>query len=163
MGYRSVRETTYSAGKHLKIKNYLRDPVTKKEYQLSADGSQQTRTFLRVIKDRYNIKTVGFHILSTSRRDIGSFIRYNMPDVRNDYYLIEELRKEIRQNDYALLKNAGRDELYLLPASKQKIEEGELKVDTEMNARAIARNFGKFLNVKKSSRVVLNRFVSLIA
>jgi len=32
-----------------------------------------------------------------------------------------------------------------------------------MNSKQIAREFGKYLNVKKSSRVVLSRFVTLIA
>jgi hypothetical protein len=36
-------------------------------------------------------------------------------------------------------------------------------VKADANAKAIARNFGKYLNVKKTSRVLLNRFVGLIA
>jgi len=162
----SLRHYTYSSGKALKVKNYLRDPITKKEYPLTEKGNEQTRTFLRVIKDRYNIKTVGFHIVSNSRRDIGNFVKNNLPDYQNgtqEFYAVEQLRKDIRSNDYALLTNTGRDELYLLPASKQRIEEGELEVKSDMNAKAIAKQFGKFLNVKKSSRVVLNRFVGVIA
>lgn len=148
-----------------KFKNYIRDPLTKKEYSISDQGHEQTRTFLKIIKDRYNIKTVGFHICSNSRRDIGAFVRYNIPNVSGsqEYYMVEQLRKDIRQNDYALLTDTGRDELYLLPASKQKIEEGELKVAADMNAKTIAKQFGKFLGVKKSSRVVLSRFVGLVA
>jgi len=162
----NLRHFTYSQGKTIKVKNYLRDPITKKEYPLTERGHEQTRTFLRVIKDRYNIKTVGFHIVSNSRRDIGNFVKNNLPDYQNgtqEFYAVEQLRKDIRSNDYALLTNTGRDELYLLPASKQRIEEGELEVKADMNAKAIAKQFGKFLNVKKSSRVVLNRFVGLVA
>jgi hypothetical protein len=163
----SIRDYEYNSmtGRSSQVKNYMRDPITKKEYSLTSDGSQQTRVLLNIIKDRYNIKTVGFHILSNSRRDVGSFIRSNLPQlpITVEYNMVEQLRKDIRQNDFALITNAGRDEMYLLPASKQRIEEGELEVSTAMNSKQIAREFGKYLNVKKSSRVVLSRFVTLIA
>jgi hypothetical protein len=163
----SIRDYEYNSmtGRSSQVKNYMRDPITKKEYSLTSEGPQQTRVFLNIIKDRYNIKTVGFHILANSRRDVGSFIRANMPQlpITVEYNMVEQLRKDIRQNDFALITNAGRDEMYLLPASKQRIEEGELEVSTAMNSKQIAREFGKYLNVKKSSRVVLSRFVTLIA
>jgi hypothetical protein len=38
-----------------------------------------------------------------------------------------------------------------------------MDVKADANAKAIAKNFGKFLNVKKTSRVLLNRFVGLVA
>ena len=163
---RHIRNYGYNNDhKHVKVKNYVRDPITKKEYPLSDNGSEQTRTFLRVIKDRYNIKTVGFHVVSNSRRDIGCFIRDNLPkdSSTNEYYMTEQIRKDIRQNDYCIVPNTGRDEMYLLPASKQKIEEGELEISATANAKTIARQFSKYLGVKKSSRVVLSRFVSLVA
>ena len=148
-----------------KVKNYIRDPQTKKEYALTDNGGEQTRVFLRIIKDRYNIKTVGFHVAHNSRRDIGQFIRDNLPkeNATNEYYMTEQIRKEIRQNDYALIPNTGRDEMYLLAASKQKIEEGDLKIDSTANAKMIAKQFSKYLGVKKSSRVVLSRFVGIMA
>ena len=162
---RRVRETIGGYGEYKRVKNYIRDPLTKKEYPLSMYGYEQTRTFLRIIKDRYAIKTVGFHVCANSRRDISSFIKNNIAGMEknNDYFMIEQLRKDIRQNDYAIVPNTGRDEMYLLPAAKQKIQEGELEVKSNMNSKAIAKQFGKFLNVKKSSRVVLSRFVGIVA
>lgn len=163
---RNIRSYGYNDNhKQVRVKNYVRDPITKKEYPLSDNGSEQTRTFLRIIKDRYNIKTVGFHVVSNSRRDIGCFIRDNLPkeNTTSEYWMTEQIRKDIRQNDYCVVQNTGRDEMYLLPASKQKIEEGDLKIDSTANAKSIAKQFSKYLGVKKSSRVVLSRFVGLIA
>ena len=163
---RNIRQYGYNNdNKQVKVKNYVRDPITKKEYPLGDNGSEQTRTFLRIIKDRYNIKTVGFHVVNNSRRDIGGFIRDNLPkeNQTSEYWMTEQIRKDIRQNDYCIVPNTGRDEMYLLPASKQKIEEGDLKIDSTANAKSIARQFSKYLGVKKSSRVVLSRFVGLIA
>jgi hypothetical protein len=151
-----------------KTVNYIRDPMTNKEYPLTDNGSDQTRLFLRIIKDRYSVKTVGFHVASTDRRSIEAFVAHNIAETANDsvsnrYYLVEQLRKDMRQNSYAMVHNTGRDELYLLPASKQKIEEGDLKIDSTANAKSIAKEFGKFLGVKKTSRVVLNRFIGVVA
>ena len=163
---RNVRSYGYNRdNKQCKVKNYVRDPITKKEYALTDNGSEQSRVFLRIIKDRYNIKTVGFHVVSNSRRDIGCFIRDNLPkeNSTSEYWMTEQIRKEIRQNDYCVVQNTGRDEMYLLPASKQKIEEGALEIDSKANAKSIAKQFSKYLGVKKSSRVVLSRFVSLVA
>jgi hypothetical protein len=77
--------------------------------------------------------------------------------------VIEAWRKEFKQNGFASLKNTGRDDLFLIPQESTKIQEGELEVSAEANSRAIARNFGKYLNVKKTSRVLLNRFIALVA
>lgn len=152
----------------VKTINYVRDPMTNKEYPLTDNGSDQTRLFLKIIKDRYNVKTVGFHVASTDRRSIESFVAHNITDsagknTSDMFYLVEQLRKDMRQHSYAMVHNTGRDELYLLPAFKQKIEEGDLKIDSAANAKSIAKEFGKFLGVKKTSRVVLNRFIGVVA
>jgi hypothetical protein len=155
-----------SAGKRLNRVNYLRDPVTRREYNISGDGTDQTKIFLRIIKDRYNASTIGFHVIRNSQRDMASFIRYNVPECSNgahEYAMIQEIKKDFRTQDFSMLKNAGRDELYLLPASKMETDEGELKVSTEMNSKQIAKQFTKFLDVKKTSRLLLNRFVALVA
>jgi hypothetical protein len=95
-----------------------------------------------------------------------TFVRYNIPTVKNgleQLNLVENFKKQFREKDFALVFGTGRDELYLLPATKLITDEGELKVDTKMNSKQIARQFTKFLDVKKTSRLLLSRFVSLIA
>lgn len=162
---RSMRESVMIGGRYRKTVNYLRDKVTKREYTLSADGSDQTNVFLRVIKHRYDAATIGFHITSSGQRDLDTFVRYNMKVSSGSeaYSITADIKKQFREKDFALLTKAGRDEMYLLPASKQKINDGELVVGTDMNSRQIAKQFTKFMDVKKTSRVLLNRFVSVIA
>ena len=79
------------------------------------------------------------------------------------YTLVESWKKEFRTNGFASVKNTGRDDLFLVPQSSTKIVEGELEVKEDANAKAIAKNFSKFLNVKQTSRVLLNRFVGYVA
>jgi len=166
-GMTNINHQRYnSAGVRCKQVNYLRDPITRREYSISGDGTEQTKVFLRIIKDRYNASTIGFHVIRNSQRDMASFIRYNVPECANgahEYAIIQQIKKDFRTQDFSMLSNAGRDELYLLPASKMETDEGKLTVSTDMNSKQIAKQFTKFLDVKKTSRLLLNRFVSLVA
>ena len=150
--------------KRIKIKNFIKDEVTQKTYEIGRLSGNQTEMILRMIKDRYNISSVGFHICQNRGRDLRCVANSNLPDFNGDIYaLIDSWKKEFRAQGFASVKNTGRDELFLIPQSSTKIQEGEMDVKVDANARAIAKNFGKFLNVKKTSRVLLNRFVGLVA
>lgn len=150
--------------KRIKIKNLIRDEVTQKTYELSRSSNEQTETILRMIKDRYSVALVGFYICENRRRDLSNVLHSNLPSFKGDQYtIIESWRKDFRSQGFASVKNTGRDDLFIIPQSSTKIEEGELDVKQDANAKMIAKNFGKYLNVKKTSRVLLNRFVSLVA
>jgi len=156
---------TMSGGSYRKVVNYLRDPITRREYSMVNDGSKQTAVFLRVIKDRWSAATIGFHVIRNSQREMDQFVRYNM-DVSSGaeaYSIASSIKKQFREKDFAFLENAGRDEMYLLPSNKQAITDGELVVGSDMNSRQLARQLTKFMDVKKTSRVLLSRFVSVVA
>lgn len=150
--------------KRIKQRHFIRDDVTQKTYEISRDSTKQTEAIMRMIKDRYNVSTVGFYICRNHRRDLHSVIRANIPDYNgSEELLIESWRKAFRQDNFASVKNTGRDELFLIPQTATVIQEGELTVDSNAKAQSIARNFSKYLNTKKTSRILLNRFVSLVA
>lgn len=150
--------------KKIKQKHFIRDEVTQKTYQLSRYSGPQTETYLRMIKDRHDIMIVGFYICRNARRDLHSALNSNLPSYAGDVYSqIESWRKDFRNQGFASIKNTGRDDLFLIPQTSTKIIEGDLDVKADANAKVIARDFGKFLNVKKTSRVLLNRFVGYVA
>lgn len=160
----SRSEVVAGTYKRIKVKHFIRDDITQKTYELKRDARCQTETLLRMIKDRYNISSVGFHICENRRRDLSSALQANLPSFQGDKFaVIETWRKDFRANGFASVKNTGRDDLFIIPNSSTKIDEGDLKIDGDANAKVIAKNFGKYLNVKKTSRVLLNRFVALVA
>ena len=160
----SRTEVVDNVYKRIKVKNFIKDEVTQKTYEIGRMSGNQTEMILRMIKDRYNVALVGFHICQNRGRDLRSVANSNLPNYKGDIYsLVETWKKQFRLDGFASVKNTGRDELFLIPQSSTKIQEGELDVKVDANAKAIARNFGKFLNVKKTSRVLLNRFVGLVA
>jgi hypothetical protein len=160
----SRTETVDAVWKRIKIKNLIREEVTQKTYEFSRYSNSQTHTILRMIKDRYNVSLIGFHICENRKNDLRQFLNASLPDYYGDYHsVIETWRKSFRANGFASIPNTGRDELFLIPQSSTVIQEGSLDVEVDANAKAIAKNFGKYLNVKKTSRILLNRFVTLVA
>jgi hypothetical protein len=150
--------------KRVKQKHFIKDEATQKTYELRRDSTVQADVVLRMIKDRYNVSVVGFHICRNHKSELRNVIHANIPNYQGDAYaLIEQWRRDFRNQNFASVKNTGRDELFVIPQTATKIVEGELEVNADANAKSIAKNFGKFLNTKKTSRVLLNRFVSLVA
>jgi len=150
--------------KQIKQKHFIRDEITQKTYELTRYANFQTETYLRMIKDRHNIMVVGFFICRNARRDLQCALNSNLPSFNGDVYSqIESWRKDFRHQGFASIKNTGRDDLFLIPQTATKIVESDLDVKSDANAKVIAREFGKFLNVKKTSRVLLNRFVGYVA
>ena len=154
--------TRYSYGN--KVKHLVRDPVTKKTYPFGYDSGQQSETLLKMIKDRYDIRTIGFYICSNRRRSLECALRDNVYNYKgNDSLIIDEMRKAFRHEGFYSLRGTGRDDLFIVPAESTKIDESELKVESDMSARRLATSLGKFLNTKKTSRVLLSRFIGYVA
>jgi hypothetical protein len=154
--------TRYGFGN--KIKHLVRDPVTKKTYPFGYDSGQQTETLLKMIKDRYNVRTIGFYICSNRRRTLECALRDNLYDYKgNDNFIIDQMRKSFRNDGFYSMKGTGRDDLFIVPSESTKIDEGELKVDSDMSSRRLATSLGKYLNTKKTSRVLLSRFINYVA
>jgi len=166
--YRSFDEQRVdrSTGEYKKIqmRHFLQDPVTKNTYQLFKGGNSHTEAILRMIKSRYDINVVGFYICRNMRRDLESAVNSNLPGFTgNTYAMVDIMRRDFREQGFSSIKNTGRDELFIVPQNKLVVEEGELVVDEKQNARQIAKNFGKMLSGRKTSRVLLNQFIGYIA
>ena len=161
--HRSLRSVEYQEAKKIRIKNIIKEPTTQKTYNID-NRDLHTEVLLKMIKDKYNIPIIGFHICRKNRRDLHNFLRSNLPEFTGDYMsLFDKWNKDFKQQGFASIKNTGRDDLFLIPTTSTKIVEGDLSVEVGDNARSIARNFSKYLNVKRTSRVLLNRFVGLVA
>jgi hypothetical protein len=162
--YIEERRYEHNTYKTIKIKNFLKDPVTKKDYPIERLGNTQTEAILRMIKDRTNVTTVGFYICRNSRRELSSAVQNNLPGFKGSSdQMIDSMRRSFRDNGFASIKNTGRDDLFIVPQNRLVVEEGELVVDEKQNAKQIARMFTKQMSGKKTSRILLNTFISYIA
>ena len=145
----------------------LRDTKTKKDYVFPQDAEDQTQLLLKVIKDRYEIPVIGFYISGTNKRQIYNFIYSYMQDVRKDYgdmfTMYEQIRSSVRKTGVYTLETTAYDELYFLPESNNKSTDVEFEIKPNASTSGMAREFSKFLGRGKKSRVVLDKFIKLVA
>jgi hypothetical protein len=152
--------------KKVNIKTYFRDPITKKDYELGVESHEQTGALLKIIRDRHQVKSVAFFIMDSTQRATGAFVRINMPTGKgsSDIDLSNSILSSMRKDKFCILKTVpGRDEMYLLP-STSKIQDDSLgKINEDMSAASIARVLGSSMNARKTSRIVLNKFIGMVA
>ena len=154
----------YNDGVRVNIKNFIQDPVTKKTYEIGFDGSQQTRTYMKMIKDRFNCTTIGFYVCRNTAYNLRwAVINNSSYNGAEAYSMLASIRKSFRDNGFYSLKGSGRDEMFVIPTNKIRGDEVELEVSEKMTAKQIARKFTKTLKGNRSSKILLDRFSSLVA
>lgn len=137
----------------------VRDPVTKYNLSFNLDDNRSvTSSFISMLKQRVNCNVVGFYILSPKdfRRFVDARLLYKGSDT-------QRIRAEFSKNQCAVLKTEGYDEYYLLRSDKKDSEEPELEVKENASAKVLANAFIKYNTKRSNNRVVLNRFINLIA
>lgn len=160
-----VPEYTYIGTQRKTMRHFFKDTLSKKNIEFNNDPATQTRAILEMIKNRYNISILGFYLISNSKYDLKGVIQahYDQVDRHTLDNMVDRMRSEFRTNGYASLKGTGRDDLFIIPTSLNKIAEGNLTVDNTLTPRAIAKLLGKYMTVKKTSRYLLNKFIGYVA
>ena len=151
-----------NSGKRLKVKNFISDAKTGKNYEFTDDSCIETEILLKIIKERYDAIVLGFFITKTRHVDLSGVYRAHFGEYATQDQ-IEQMRKSFREHGFCSLKGTGRDDLFLIPDTRTKIIDEELDVNGEASAAQIARKFGKMFTTKKTSRVLLDKFISYVA
>ena len=148
------------------IRSFAHDSITKKDYELSSEQGEQTAMLLNVIRDRYDVTSIGFFIMDPRGNGAGSFIKHNMGPLKPgaNYGIRERIIQGIRKDKFVIMKDVpGRDEYYII-RSDQHIEEFDMtKINPDASAATIARQLTNGLNSRKNSRIVLNSFIEQVA
>ena len=139
----------------------IRDPITKYEVMLSnMTDNELTSAYIKLLKVRTGCNIIGFYILPG--RQISYVASKYMPDL--DTVSVEKMKKEFRSNKFQVITNGGFDEYYLLRSEGLDTDDdAEFEVEESASLKKIASQFKQFSSSRKSSRVVLNRFIDLIA
>jgi len=137
----------------------VRDPVTKhQEVFWSADYRKMTAGYIKLLKARTQSNVLGFYVLSS----------YTFKSKVYDFFGIginhDAIKSQFRNEKYLTLKSEGYDEYYLLNSKGMEIEEdAELVVEENATKRKLLTAFTKYAGKRNTSRVVLNRFIGMIA
>ena len=137
----------------------LRDPVTKYYEKVNYSSSRTiTSTFIKLFKHRTKSNIVGFYILSPAE-----FKNYMMRQFDNRGVDTQDIRANFSKNSCAVIFNDGFDEYYLLKSKRGDNAEPELQVKENASNKSLANAFAKYNTKRNTNRVVLNRFINMIA
>jgi hypothetical protein len=160
----------FENGQRVTKKHFLVGKTSKKNFTYGNTFNIQMKATLDLLKEETNATVLGFYVGKTSWRNLSSFIDANMiitgnyierRDILN--VMTENLKKEIRDNKYAAIKDTGRDMLFYVPMTATKIVNDELVVDGTKSSRALAGILSRHINKQKTSRVLLSHFIDYIA
>ena len=178
--YNNNKFTEYVEHKNLHINSWgydkstviLRDPRTKREYTLGNRRTNRSLTFSRnvmtnslieVIRDAHDVNVVNFFIVpKVSRHDVADFIDKNAED---KVKMIDSLHASWRKEGHLIGKNyGGWSELYLIRGGKAlDIANTEFKVSEDAKKGEIKRAFSKMNKNKLKNRLLLSKFVDMVA
>jgi hypothetical protein len=138
--------------------------VTKKDYRIENYGTQQTQVWLQILKDRYAINNVGFYICQNRARDLKDAISSNSSYSWGDAYsMVPKMRKAFKDQGFYSLDGTCRDEMFIIPSTKLQANDKDFEVGENMTTKQIAKVFSKSMKGSRTSRILLDRFVSRVA
>lgn len=138
----------------------LRDKKSKNEVTVRLSGrsygAEFTHGFIKLLKEKTKCNIVGFYIASGREFNNAAEKWYERSEVGN-------AKESFRKNNFAVLKDSGFDEYYFLRSNKLDTDEEEFEVKENVTQRGLISAFSKYAGSKVENRVVLNRFISMIA
>jgi hypothetical protein len=146
-------------GRYSNRKFVMVDPVTKhQEFCDNASGRLLTSHYIKMLKMRTGSNIVGFYVLSG--REFGREARGFFPAM-SDFFA---LKTKFRKDKCMVVKSAGYDEYYLLRAEGLDTDDDVgFEVKENATTRGLVSAFSKYAGNRLANRVVLNRFVEMIA
>lgn len=152
---------------HIPNKNrrsFYRDPVTKASVEIKKnrslyrmDSNAETDALLRLLKQRVGCNLIGFFV--AKRKDIRSAL-LNFTNNSKEY---ETLESEFMKNGSTVITSYGYDEYYMLKSEDLDTDDDDEIVVKSTTTRGLVSAFSKYTGNKVSSRIILNRFIKLIA
>ena len=148
----------------------MTDRLTKKTIKVTGSRDGLTNALLKILKLRTGTKVLGFYVGTKTTISVGTLNRY-FPE-HNYYsepgdklYDRKKVKAEFRKNKCLVVTdNTGYDELYLLAGGNMEVSDSLMATPSEDAKKGeIKRLFAGSLKTNKSSRVVLNKFISKIA
>jgi hypothetical protein len=137
------------------------DPVSKNQEKIDDNGYgsfQQTGALIKLLKARTGCNVMGFYVLFG--REFSREAHKFWPRTSN----FERMKLEFRKNKFMISQSTGFDEYYFLRSEGLDTEEDtELEVKENATTRGLVSAFKKYAGARVSNRVVLNRFIGLIA
>ena len=152
-------------------RHIFRDPNTKATaepkhvYGYGSQAAEETIALLKLLKQRANCNLMGFYVASS--RDIRSaFELYTDLRDNDDWFKkkqkIDQMVQVFRKEKVHILQDVGYDEYYLIGSNSLETDDDELVISST-TTRGMVSAFSKYTGGKINSRIILNRFIKMIA
>jgi|ETNmetMinimDraft_26_1059896.scaffolds.fasta_scaffold01264_20 hypothetical protein len=157
---------SFSIGRFWNTSNsYLTDTKTKITYKI-CDRIDVTNALLKSLQDRLGINVIGFFIAGRGYDAVQAVRMHG--DVGHSYdansIVVRELTKKLNRDKSLIIDHEGYTEFYIIKGgSELDTNADELEVDADASKRVITTAFKKHTKSKTLNRVILSRFVELIA
>ena len=154
-----------SVDSNWKMRSFFRDPITKASVEVTeasgygSRGAAQTTALLQLLKQRTDANVVGFYVARI--RDVRHALVMYSP--KSEESKIDNRVAEFRKNNFTYLNNVGYDEYYFIRSDKLDTDEDDEFEVTSTTTRGLVSAFSKYTSNRVSNRIVLNRFINLIA
>jgi hypothetical protein len=154
-----------SVDSNWKMRSFFRDPITKASIEVTeasgygSRGAAQTTALLQLLKQRTDANVVGFYVAKV--RDVRHALVMYSP--KSEESKIDHRVAEFRKNNFTYLNNVGYDEYYFIRSDKLDTDEDDEFEVTSTTTRGLVSAFAKYTSNRVSNRIVLNRFINLIA
>ena len=125
-------------------------------YYRNYESRDYTALLIKMLKSKYNLTAVGFHIVKNIKDGIGLYSADNK---------LDDNKKSLSKGHFVADKTHGYDEFYILNNKKLSIQSNN-KIDDiqeDMKPGQIKRLFAGGLKSKLQSRIVLNKFIEKVA
>lgn len=141
--------------------NIIIDPVTKQEYLYESSSTKETRMILRMIRERYGIKVLGFYIGKKSHwtQDI---IKNNV-DTGTSEEIIKDIEDTVKKTGAGSFKGVSRDELFFISSEMLTITKKDLIINSSQSMDIISKNFKDSVEFKRLNRILLCNFIKHVA
>lgn len=140
---------------------FITDNKTKHTIRLRARHSQKSlnKALLELVRLNTGCNIVGFYLTNSVRNTVNQELR-SQQDMNNS---LDEnkIMEQFRQDRVAILRQAGYNEYYIVKSDM--VVNDEFDVEANANVRDIGRAFRKMQKSKGLNRVLLNRFIKMIA
>jgi hypothetical protein len=121
----------------------------------------QTNALISLLKKRTNSNVIGFYVASQREfvQNLSKFYGSSM-----NIEQTENIKNKFRKEKFTVVDTTAFDDYYILRSNSLNTEEdADFVVKENVTRRGLVTAFSKYTNARVNNRVILNRFIGLIA
>ena len=140
-------------------KAYLIDPKTKKSYKVES-RYDVTSTLLKMFRDNTKSNAIGYRIVPKNKKRA----RSELYGFINDWAAFDKMWTTMNKDKFIMIPNSGYTEFFAIQGGKN-LETANTSIEVAEDAKkgAIRTAFKKANNNRKASRLMLSKFIDLVA